>query len=131
MKRSILFFLFGIIFLFGCSEGLKDVESDYTIKVTGSDRLQFSGHYTIAGKGAIPKPVQVKGTVPMEYKGKGVAAACVFHKTTADGTMKVEILKGQSVVSSSETAAPFGIITLGKILDGESIINQILKKILG
>ena len=37
MKRSILYFPLGIIFLFGCSEGLKGVESNYTIKVTGSD----------------------------------------------------------------------------------------------
>jgi hypothetical protein len=131
MKRSILYFLLGIIFLFCCSEGLKGVESDYTIKMTGSDKLQFSGHYTIAGTGALPKPVQVKGAVPTEYKGKGVAAACVFHKTSAEGTLKVEILKGQSIVSSMETATPYGIITLGKIPDKDSIINQILAKIFG
>ena len=131
MKRSILYFLLGIIFLFGCGEGLKGVESDYTIKVSGSDQLQVSGHYTIAGTGAIPMPVQVKGTVPVEYKGKGVAAACVFRKTSAAGTLKVEILKGQAVVSSMETAAPYGIITLGKMPDKDSIINQILGKILG
>jgi hypothetical protein len=131
MKRYILCFLLGIIFLFGCSEGLKGVESDYTIKVTGSGQLQFSGHYTIAGTGALPMPVQVKGAVPAEYKGKGVAAACVFRKTSAEGTLKVQILKREEVVASSETAAPYGIITLGKIPDKESIINQILGKILG
>jgi hypothetical protein len=32
-----LYFLSGIIFLFGCSERLKGVKSDYTIKVMGSD----------------------------------------------------------------------------------------------
>jgi hypothetical protein len=131
MKRSMLYFLLGIIFLFGCSEGLKGVESDYTIKVTGSDQLQFSGHYTIAGTGSIPRPVQVKGSIPMEYKGNGIAAACVFRKTSAEGTLKVEILKGQAVVSSMETTAPYGIITMGKMPDKGSIINQILGKILG
>jgi hypothetical protein len=131
MKRSVLYFLLCIIFLFGCSEGLKGVESDYTIKVTGSDQLQFSGHYTIVGTGSMPKPVQVNGAVPMEYKGNGIAAACVIRKTSAEGTLKVEILKGQAVVSSMETAAPYGIITLGKILDKGSIIDQIIGKILG
>ncbi|MEN6317743.1 MAG: hypothetical protein ABFD82_03160 [Syntrophaceae bacterium] len=131
MKRFIFYFLLGFTFLFGCSEGLKGVESDYTIKVTGSDKLQFSGHYTIAGTGAIPKPVQVNGAVPAEYKGKGMAAACVFRKTSNEGTLKVEILRGQTVVASSETAGPYGIITLGKIPDTQSIINQILGKILG
>ncbi|MEN6320945.1 MAG: hypothetical protein ABFD82_19595 [Syntrophaceae bacterium] len=130
MKRSILYFLLGTIFLFDCSEGLKGVESDYLIKVTGSDKLQFSGHYTIAGTGALPKPVQVKGAVPAEYKGKGVAAACVFRKTSNEGALKVEIIRGQTVVSSSETSSPFGIITMGKIPDKASIINQILGKIL-
>jgi hypothetical protein len=131
MKKSIVYFILGIIFLYGCGTGLKDVESDYTIKVTGSDQLQFSGHYTIANIGQIPKPVQVKGALPAEYKGKGFAAACVFRKTSAEGTLKVEILKGQAAVASSETAAPYGIITLGKIPDKDSIINQILGKILG
>jgi thioredoxin reductase len=131
MKRSILYFLLGIIFLVGCSEGLKGVESDYTIKVTGANQLQFSGHYTIAGTGAMPKPVQVTGAAPAEYKGKGVAAACVFRKTSAEGTLKVEIMRGQEIVSSMETAAPYGIITLGKMPDKNSIINQILGKILG
>jgi hypothetical protein len=131
MKRSILYFLLGTVFLFGCSEGLKSVEADYTIKVTGSEQLQFSGHYTIAGTGAIPKPIQVKGTVPLEYKGKGMAAACVIRKTAAEGKLKVEIIKVQNVVSFSETAAPFGIISLGKMPDAESIINKILAKLLG
>ena len=46
MKRYILYFLLGIIFMCGCSEGLKGVESDYTIKVTGSD-LSVSDHEVI------------------------------------------------------------------------------------
>lgn len=132
MKRSKLFFiLIIIVLLFGCSEGLKGVESDYTIKVTGADQLPFSGHYTIAGTGAMPKPVQVTGKAPAEFTGKGLAAACVIRKTTAEGTLKVEILHGKEVVSTAETASPFGIITLGKIPDTNSIINQILGKILG
>ena len=131
MRRTVLYLLLGIVFLFGCSDGLKGVESDYTIKVTGSEKLAFSGHYTIAGTGAMPKPVSVTGIVPMEFKGNGIAAACVIRKTTAEGQLKVEILKGQSPVSSSETAAPFGIITLGKIPDAQSIINRIIGIILG
>jgi hypothetical protein len=105
-------------------------KSDYTIKVTGSDQLQFSGHYTIARAGNIPRPVEVKGTVPAEYKGKGAAAACVFRKVSTKGTLKVEILKGEKVVATSETTAPYGIITLGKMPEKDSIINQMLGKIL-
>jgi len=131
MKKSKLLFTLIIILMLGCSEGLKGVESDYTIKVTGADQLPFSGHYTIAGTGAMPKPVQVTGKGPAEYTGNGLAAACVIRKTTAEGTLKVEILRGKEVVSTAETAAPYGIITIGKIPDTNSIINQILGKILG
>jgi len=131
MKRSMLCIMVAIIFLLGCSEGLKGVEADYTIKVTGSDKLAFSGHYTIAGPGAIPKPVQIKGIVPLEYTGKGLAAACIIRKTTAEGKLKVEILKGRNVVSASEVDTPFGMITLGKIPDAQSIINKIIGMVLG
>ena len=132
MKRAKLYFILIIVLLLsGCSEGLKGVESDYTIKVTCADQLPFSGHYTIAGTGTMPKPIQITGKGPAEFTGKGLAAACVIRKTTAEGTLKVEILHGKEVVASAETADPYGIITLGKIPDTNSIINQILGKIFG
>jgi len=130
MKRSILYFLLAAFFLYGCGDGLKGMESDYTIKITGADQLPFSGHYTIASSGTMPKPVQVTGKGSVEYTGKGLAAACVIRKTTSEGILKVEILREKDIVSTAETAAPFGIITLGKISDTTSIINQILGKIL-
>lgn len=131
MKRTILLLLIAIFFLGGCGEGLKGVDADYSIKVSGTDQIPFSGHYTIASTVAVPKPVYVTGKAPSEYAGKGFAAACVFRKTTDEGKLKVEILKGKDVVSATETSEPFGIITLGKIPDKNSIINQIIGKILG
>jgi len=131
MKRSLIYILIATALLFGCGESLKGVELDYAIKISGTDQLAFSGHYTIAGTGAVPKPIQVTGKAPMEYTGKGLAAACVIRKTVPEGTLKVEILRGKEVVASAETTAPYGIITLGKIPDSNSIINQILGKILG
>ena len=131
MKRLILLFVITMIFLVGCGESFKGVEADYTIKISGTDQQPFSGHYTIAATTAIPKSLQVTGTAPMEYAGKGFAAACVIRKTTAEGKLKVEIMKGKDVVSTAETAEPFGIVTLGKIPDKNSIVNQILGKILG
>lgn len=120
-----------ILTLVGCGDGLQGIQADYTIKVSGSAGQAFSGHYTIAGTAAVPKPVSVSGNAPQEYAGKGMAAACLIRKTTAEGTLKVEILKGREVVASGETAQPFGIITIGKIPDKNSIINQLLGKILG
>ncbi|MDQ5987807.1 MAG: hypothetical protein CSYNP_03553 [Syntrophus sp. SKADARSKE-3] len=130
--KKILFCLFlGLALLCGCSETVKNIESDYTIKVTGSENLKFSGHYTFVGTGGVPKPINVEGTLSGEYKGKGMAAVCVFRKKAAEGTLKVDILKADKVVSTAETTQPFGIISLGKLPGKESLINQLLGKILG
>lgn len=120
-----------IMLLGGCGDGLKGMEGSYTIKVTGSEKLKFSGHYSFIGTGGIPKPINIEAVAPAEYKGNGVAAVCVFRKTTAEGTLKVEILKDDKVVSTSETTQPFGVISLGKVPDTNSIINKILGAVLG
>jgi hypothetical protein len=75
--------------------------------------------------------VEVNAVVPVEYQGKGVAAVCLFRKTTAEGALKVEILKDGKVLSISETTQPFGVVSLGKIPDTNSIINKIIGIILG
>jgi len=131
MKKKWLCLTIVCILLYGCSQGLKEMETSYTIKVTGSEKLKFSGHYSFVGTAGMPKPTNVEEVVPVEYNGKGVAAVCVFRKTTAEGALKVEILKDEKVVSSSETAQPFGVITLGKIPDTNSIINKIIGIIMG
>ena len=131
MKRSIACLLLGIALLCGCSEGLKTMEANYAIKITGSDKLQFSGYYSIIGTGGISKPVNVEGTVPAEYKGTGFAALCVFRKKSAEGTLKVEVLKDNKTEALTETSQPYGVISAGKMPDQDSIINRILGKILG
>ena len=126
---------FGLIMvcmiLYGCADGLKDMEASYTVKVTGTGQMKFSGHYTFASTTGLQKPAYVEGIVPAEYKGKGIAAVCVFRKTTAEGTLKVSILKDDKIISEAETAEPFGIISQGKAPDANSIINRILGIILG
>jgi len=131
MKKCWISLILLCILLCSCADGLKDMETSYTVKVTGSEQLKFSGHYTFAGATSLQKPVHVDGVVPVEYNGKGLAAACVFRKTTAEGALKVEILKDGKVISEAETAQPFGIISLGKLPDANSILNRILGMILG
>jgi hypothetical protein len=118
------------ILLCSCTDGLKDAEISYAIKVTGSEKQKFSGHYSFVGIGGVPKPVSIDSVVPAEYKGKGIAAVCVFRKATKEGSLKVEILKDGKVVSTSETEQPFGVVSLGKVPDTNSIINKILGMIL-
>jgi hypothetical protein len=114
MKLSTLYLITIIMLLLGCGEGWKGVASNYTIRVTGSDQLAFSGHYTIAETGSIPRSVQVTGNAPMEYAGKGIAVTCIIRKATSESDpLKVEILRGKEFVSTAETKDPYGIITLG------------------
>lgn len=131
MKKIGIGLILICIVLCGCGSDLKDVETSYTIKVTGSEKLKFSGHYSFVGLSATPKPISVEAVVPMEYPGKGLAAVCVFRKTTAEGSLKVEIVKDSKVISEAETTQPFGMISLGKAPDANSIINKILGMILG
>jgi hypothetical protein len=99
-----------VMLSFKCSKEMKSIESEYTIKVSGSKGLEFDGNYAIG----MEKPVTVDGIVPIEYKGKGLSAFCMFRNTSSSGFLKVEILKGASNVSASETKAPYGVITLGE-----------------
>jgi hypothetical protein len=133
MKKTLLICLILFcVLLCGCADRLKDMESSYTVKITGTEKLKFSGYYYfVSTTGGVPKPIHVEAAVPVEYKGNGVAAVCVFHKNTAEGALKVEILKDGKVESSSETTQPMGVITLGKIPDRNSIINKIIGIILG
>lgn len=131
MKKICICLAFVCLFIYGCTDGLKGMESSYAIKVTGTEKMEFSGYYSFVGMEGAPKPVNVKAVVPAEYKGKGVAAVCVFRKTNAEGALKIEILKDGKVESSSETTQPMGVVTLGKIPDTNSIINKILSIIPG
>jgi hypothetical protein len=130
MKRIWLCLVLVCIAFYGCTDRLQDMETCYTVKVTGSEKLKFNGHYSFAGAGGVSKPVSVEGVVPAEYRGKGVAAVCVFRKTTAEGMLKVEILSDGKTISASETEQPFGIVSLGKVPDTNSVISRILGMIL-
>jgi len=131
MKNILVSTMLAVFLLCSCGTSMKDMEASYTIRVTGTEALKFSGHYSFAGTDGIPRPVNIDAVVPMEYKGKGMAAVCLFRKKTADGTLKVDILKDDKVVSTSETTQPFGVVSQGKVPDTNSIVNKILGAVLG
>jgi hypothetical protein len=133
-KRNslLLFLLIAIIIFGGCAEIYKAVESDFVIKVSGTKDLKFNGHYSFVAAGSTPVPLNVEGTVPIEYRGKGVMALCLFRKTIIEGSLKVEILKGEKMVAEGESAVPYGVVSLKTPVPGsDNIIIQILKKFMG
>ena len=132
MKRWLLIASMVMFILWGCGDTFKGMESDLTIRVTGTPGLKVSGHYAFVATGEVPKPQNVEGTVPVEYRGKGLTALCLFRKTSAEGTLKVEITRDGKVIAASETQAPQGFVSLTTPpAETETIIGQILNRLLG
>jgi hypothetical protein len=120
------------LILSGCSDGILDMGSDFTIKVGGTEGLKFKGHFAITETPANPNLQHVEGKVPAQYKGKGLMALCLFRKTAPAGSLTVEIIKGEKVVTQGETIIPYGIVSLKTPIPGsDSLILQILKRLFG
>lgn len=111
---------------------LKDANSDFTIRVSGTEGLKFSGHYSLVGTKALPEPVHAHAVIPGEYKGKGTIALCSFRKLTENGSLKVEILQDGKLVSESETNTPYGFVFLKTPIPQKStVIAQIMRNVFG
>ena len=106
MRKLFLLALVGIVLLEGCV-GL--VNSDFTIQVTGTSGLKFSGNHMTTTTSGGSTGESVEGTVPATFKVSGNIVSCVFQKQSEDGRLKVSIIKGGQVVSESETTAAYGI----------------------
>ena len=132
MKRWLFVIPLVVFTLWGCGDTFKGMESDLKISVTGTPGLKVSGHYAFVATGEVPKPQNVEGTVPVEYQGKGLTALCLFRKTSADGTLKVEIIRDGKVIAASETQVPQGFVSLTTPPPGtDTVIGQILNRLFG
>ena len=120
-----------LLSLTGCDLS-KDASSDFIIKVCGTEGLKFSGHYSIVGAKTLPEPIDTHGVIPMEYSGKGAIALCSFRKLTEEGSLKIEILKNNMVISESETSLPYGFVSLKTpIPEKNTIIEQFMREVFG
>lgn len=132
MKRWLFIVPMVMFILWGCGDAFKGMESDLKISVTGTPGLKVNGHYAFVATGEMSSPQNVEGTVPVEYKGKGLTALCLFRKTSPEGTLKVEITRDGKVIAASETQKPMGFVSLTTPPpEVESLIGQILNKIMG
>jgi hypothetical protein len=110
MRIAIVHIFFLILFasLSSCA-GL--TESSFTIKVTGSSGMKFSGSYMSVTTGGSNTSKSVEGIVPEEFTITGSIVSCSFQKQSEGGFLKVEILKNGKSVSHSETYAAYGVVT--------------------
>ena len=131
MKKGLSILILSVIILSLCCTGCPvsinrgtDVTTDsksgassvYTIKVTGTDGLPFKGNYWVDESAqdqmsAWPgRDWPISGTTPAEYTISGGFVSCYFEISTKiiaeSGTLKVQILEGDKVVTESETTLP-------------------------
>jgi hypothetical protein len=100
-------------------EVLKTLTSTYTIKVDGTDELNFSGEYMVVttdfdteNRVAFSSdPIPVEGQVPKQYRvTDATAVAVMFQKQDEEGTLRVEIWRGGELIDSAETTDPWGAV---------------------
>ncbi len=102
--------LVGLFTCSGCSTG--PVESNFTIKVSGTSGLEFSGHYVTVTAGRISTWKLVGGKIPDQYSVSGNIVSCTIRKKTERGSLSVQIVKDGKVVSGSGTNVSHGSVNL-------------------
>ena len=116
MKYAIALSLIVIITVLASNGGCAWRNNDFTIRISGTEGLEFSGEYgaTLADgrvKGG-KESKSVDGVVPTEYTITAEVVWCSFTKQSEAGTLKVEILKDNEIVAESSTSIPYGVISL-------------------
>lgn len=87
-------------------------DTEFQIKVSGTDGLPFSGSYMVVMSGGQSVSKSVDDTVPTEYSVEGMIVSVVFQKKTENGFLKVEILRDGEVLNSSYTTAAYGLVSV-------------------
>jgi hypothetical protein len=93
----------------GTAPGLS--EADFTIRLSGTDGMQFQGSYRVVNAAGSSTSQSVSGTLPAQYQVRGRHVSANFQKQAEAGSLKVEIVRGSQVLARSETTAPYGIAT--------------------
>ena len=92
---------------------LSSPSHDFTIRVSGTSGLDFSGSYSAMKAGISSSSETVYGVVPTQYWANGAAVSAAFQKQSESGTLKVQILKGGKVVKEEQTIAAYGVVSVG------------------
>ena len=102
------------------SDMMEKLTGNFTIKVGGTDGLNFTGEYEVWFLHYDPDTQSVvytkdtytvEGQVPEEYTLEGNAAAVILQKRTDDyGQLSVEIWRDEELVASRWTTYPRGAV---------------------
>lgn len=94
----------------------KKGDSDFIIKVTGTNGLRFKGSYTVVTSKGDSISDNIEGIVSAEYHtAKGNVVFCRAEKISEPGTLKVEIVKKTTGMSAgAETWSPHGGVIVSR-----------------
>ena len=113
MRRivTVIALLFIVCFLFVSCSGLGG-DSDFTIRISGTSGLSYSGNYMAVKSDGSSASRSVEGIIPAQYTVRGNIVSAVFQKQTENGLLKVEILRDGNLIKSSETTASYGVVSV-------------------
>jgi hypothetical protein len=109
MDKFVVLLLVSIFMCSGCPAG--SAEPKFTIKVSGTSGLEFSGHYMTVTAGRISTSKIVEGKVPDQFFVSGNIVSCTVQKKTERGILSIQIIKDGKVVSASETTVAYGAVS--------------------
>jgi hypothetical protein len=98
---------------------LAQFTANYTIEISGTEGLNFSGEYVVVTQEYDPVnyvvsysySYNVSGSVPAQYTDENaISVVGMFQKKTEEGTLEVRILKGEELVDSASTSDPWGAV---------------------
>jgi hypothetical protein len=108
MSITVIIIVFLAVALSGCAG---NGDSDFTIRVSGSDGVIFTGGYNVTtSTGNSSSKIIMADLVPAQIMVRGNNVSVTFQKQYENGTLKVEILKNGRVVSQSETSDAYGVV---------------------
>lgn len=84
----------------------------YTISVTGSSGVAFSGSIGGIDSNGDYISQSVDGTVPHTYTFTGSMVSVVFQNQGESGTLTVQILEGSTILKQASTTAAYGVVSV-------------------
>lgn len=120
MKRGIWIALAAALAMAGCDSSTGSQmgaaaklvvggESDYTIKISGTNGLKVSGGYMVIKADGSSTQKTVDMRIPSELQVRGQMVSVSFQKQSERGQLVVTILRDGQPVSSTDTDAAYGV----------------------
>ena len=101
-----------LAFLFFAAACPLDEESEFTVVISGTNGVDYTGGIIAIQAGRASRSTRVEGAVPREYRILGLQVTATIQKQAETGVLKVELYKLGQLVGESQTSEPFGVVSV-------------------